>query len=51
MVEELKIKERVKPKAKQDFDEAINKMLTKTIFNGSSFVSQVKDRVNDMIQT
>lgn len=37
VVEEIKIKGRVKPTKTQDFDDAINKMLTKTLNNQSQF--------------
>lgn len=52
IVEEIKIKGRVKPNKKEDFDDAINKMLTKTVMNQSSFemTTRLKDRVTDMLQ-
>lgn len=49
-VEELKIKERVKPTRKEDYDEAINKALTKTIANPSTFLHVDNDRVSEMLQ-
>ena len=48
-MDELKAKNRVVPKDKVNFDQAINKMLTKTINNFSGFFSPDRDRVIEML--
>ena len=49
IVDELKTKNRVVPKAKVNFDQAITKVLTQTINNFSGFFSPERDRVLEML--
>ena len=51
MVDELKTKNRVAPKAKVNYDHAITKLLTQTINNFSGFFSPEADRVMDMLNS
>jgi hypothetical protein len=50
MVDELKTKNRVVPKAKVNFDKAITKVLAQTINNFSGYFSPQRDRVMDMLE-
>ena len=51
MVDELKTKNRVAPKAKVNYEHAITKLLTQTIDNFSGFFSPEADRVMDMLNS
>ena len=51
MVDELKTKGRVAPKAKVNYEHAITKLLTQTIENFSGYFSPEADRVMDMLNS